>query len=117
MTDWTDEALFRELSQIVVKFPLLQCDNCARDVMLWLRKNGIEGKVLRLRTKNRKDRYILSYRIGDNQSITDNGQHYGVEVRGMVFDNLSAYGLSREAWINDFSCRSGQFIIEELEEV
>lgn len=50
-----------------------------------------------------------------NESITTNGQHYGVEVRGQVFDNLSEQGLSREDWLKDFWCHSGEFVITELE--
>ncbi|WP_341733113.1 hypothetical protein [Microcoleus sp. EPA2] len=29
--------------------------------------------------------------------------------------NLSTEGLSREDWVNDFSCRRGEFIVEELD--
>ncbi|MEG4801264.1 papain fold toxin domain-containing protein [Microcoleus sp. ARI1-B5] len=36
------------------------------------------------------------------ESITLNGQHYGVEVQGLVFDNLSVTGITREDWLNDF---------------
>ncbi|WP_199247073.1 papain fold toxin domain-containing protein [[Phormidium] sp. ETS-05] len=46
---------------------------------------------------------------GVNESITDNGRHYGVEVRGLVFDNLSVEGMKLEDWRQDFSCHSGQF--------
>lgn len=51
-------------------------------------------------------------RRGINESITLNGKHYGVEVRGRVFDNLSTDGLTGEDWIDDFSCPSEQFIIQ-----
>ena len=115
--DWTDEEVFAEIGKIVVKFPLLQCDRCAKAVMEWVETNGIDGKILKLRTKNIRQRYILSDRIGENESITENGQHYGVEVRGRIFDNLSPEGLLKEDWLKDFSCSSGQFIVEELEEL
>jgi hypothetical protein len=39
---------------------------------------------------------------------------YGVEVFGKVFDNLSTEGLSREAWLNNFHCASGKFVVDEL---
>ncbi len=76
---------------------------------------GIEGKILKLRTKKRNDFFIISNRYSDNESITDNGIHYGVEVLGLVFDNHSRQGLPRDEWINDFSCRSGEFYLEELD--
>jgi hypothetical protein len=46
-----------------------------------------------------------------------NGRHYGVEINGFVFDNLSPQGMTREAWLNDFHCQSERFILEELEEL
>lgn len=83
--------------------------------MAWLKDNGIEGKILQLRTKRRNDFFIISDRYSPLESITDNGIHYGVEVLGLVFDNLSHQGLPRDEWINDFSCRSGSFNIQELD--
>jgi Papain fold toxin 2 len=84
----------------------------------WLRQNQIKGTLLRLKTRYR-ERYILSLRLerlGIGESITSNGVHYGVEVRGKVFDNLSNEGLTREDWIHDFSSRNDQFLVEELED-
>lgn len=94
---------------------MLQCDKCTKAIIKWLENNQIEGKILRLRTKNYED-YIISKRLekrGINDSITYNGIHYGVEVRGKIFDNLSLEGMSREDWINDFQCSTQEFIIEE----
>ena len=62
--------------------------------------------------------YILSNRLeqlGVNESITINGQHFGVEVRSRVFDNLSDQGQSRDSWIQDFRCHSEQFILTEID--
>ena len=53
----------------------------------------------------------------DLVSVTENGVHYGVEVFGLVFDNLSIYGLPRNEWIGDFDCPSGQFRVDELEKL
>lgn len=75
----------------------------------------MEGKIIKLRTKKRNDFFIISNRYSDSESITDNGIHYGVEVYGLVFDNLSPQGLPRDEWINDFDCRSGEFYLEELD--
>jgi hypothetical protein len=54
-------------------------------------------------------------RLGIGESITQNGVHYGVEVRGRVFDNLSSDGLIRDEWIRDFDSHNGEFLVEELE--
>jgi hypothetical protein len=112
----SDEEIYQELGKIVREFELYKCEECATAVMQWLKENCIEGKIIFLRTKKRKEYYILSKRLerrGINESITLNGKHYGVEVRGRVFDNLSTDGLTREDWIDDFSCPSEQFIIQE----
>lgn len=113
----SDEEIYRKIGKITAKFELYKCEECAKAVMLWLQENDIQGKVILIRTKKRKEYYILSTRLerrGINESITLNGKHYGVEVRGLIFDNLSTEGLIREYWIKDFYCPSEQFIIEEL---
>lgn len=68
-----------------------------------------------LKTKKRNDFFIISDRYSPNESITDNGIHYGIEALGLVFDNLSRQGLPRDEWVNDFSCRSGGFNLEEVD--
>lgn len=45
-----------------------------------------------------------------------NGIHYGVEVKERIFDNLSSEGSTREDWLNDFQCPSGEFLIDYLDE-
>ena len=110
----TKEEVWLHVSQIVAGYPVLECTRCAISVMEWLQENGIEGKILRLRTKRRSEVFIISDRYGTSESITENGTHYGVEVFGKVFDNLSTKGLSREDWLNDFHSRSDKFIVDEL---
>ena len=118
MSDFSDEQIYREIGAIVSQYDILKCDLCAKAVLKWIAENRIAGKLVKLKTKYREE-FILSTRLeisaGTNESITTNGTHYGVEVRGLVFDNLSTEGLSREDWVNDFSCRRGEFIVEELE--
>jgi hypothetical protein len=82
--------------------------------MRYLNKRGIEGKILRLRTKRHSETFITSDRYGLDESIIENGTHYGIEVMGKVFDNLSAEVSLQEEWLKDSSCLSGTFIIEEL---
>ena len=113
----SDEEIYREVGKITANFKLYECDECAKAVMQWLQENGIQGKVIMIRTKKRREYYILSRRLerrGVNESITLNGIHYGVELRGLIFNNLSIEGLTRQDWIKDFQCPSEQFIIEEL---
>ena len=86
--------------------------------MEWLEQQGIQGKILRLRTRYQEEDYIISERLerlGVEDSITVNGKHYGIEVGGLVFDNLSTDGMLREEWVKDFHCQSEEFVVEELE--
>jgi Papain fold toxin 2 len=113
----SNQEIYRLVGQIVVTFPLLECAQCARAVMLWLDLQGIPYQLLRLKTRRRSDMFIVSRRIASGESITENGVHYGVEVLGKVFDNLAAVGLERADWVQDFRCRSGGFIIEAIEQL
>ncbi|MGE5660035.1 MAG: papain fold toxin domain-containing protein [Actinomycetota bacterium] len=112
-----DEEIYREVSEIVSQFHLYQCDEAVQAVAQWLENRGLKGIVLRIKTRYDED-YILSQRLesqGITESITLNGQHYGIEVQGLVFDNLSATGLTREDWLNDFQSISGEFVITEFD--
>lgn len=117
MREFSVEEIYQEVGKIVGKFTILECDRCAKAVLEWLKNNGIPGKVIKLKTKKRKEFFIVSDRWTQDRSITDNGIHYGVEVAGRVFDNLSTEGMSRESWLNDFHCPSEEFIVEELEDL
>ena len=108
------EEIWQRVGQIAIAYPLLECDKCAITIMQWLKSQEIEGVVLRLRPKRRSEMFITSDRHGSGESITENGKHYGVEVMGKVFDNLSSVGLSKEAWLSDFHCASGRFTIEKV---
>ncbi|HEY9810105.1 MAG TPA: papain fold toxin domain-containing protein [Halomicronema sp.] len=117
MSELSREEIYQEVGKIVGQFPLLKCKECAETVMAWLKENGIEGKILRLKTKYRDEDYIISERLerqGIFESITVNGQHYGVEVLGRVFDSLSLEELTREDWLKDFHCPTEQFIVDEV---
>ncbi len=115
MSRFSREEVYQKIGEIVSSFTNLQCDKCAQAVMQWLELNGIESKIIQLKTKRRNDFFIVSNRYSPNESITDNGVHYGVEVLGLVFDNLSSQGLPRDQWKKDFYCRSCGFYLEELD--
>ena len=115
--DWTDLEIYQEIGKITRKFGILECVDCVKAIRRWSRQQGISGKILRLRTQYGED-YILSDRLeklGIKDSITTNGQHFGAEVRYLVFDNLSDQGLSRNKWLQDFQCHSGQFMLTEID--
>jgi hypothetical protein len=112
----SDEEVYQEIGKVVEPFKRLECFECAQAVLNWLKQNQESGTLLKLRTKYR-DEFIVSKRweqLGGTESISMNGVHYGVEIRGRVFDNLSSEGLAREEWLNDFACRRGAFVVEEV---
>jgi predicted ATP-grasp superfamily ATP-dependent carboligase len=120
MSQLSDDDIYQEVGKIVANFRILECYECAQAVMQWLAENNIERKVVIIKNKKRKEYFILSTRLeqrGISDSITENGKHYGVEVRGRIFDNLSNNGLTREDWLNDFHCPSEQFIIEDSDKL
>ncbi|NEP20201.1 MAG: hypothetical protein F6J97_25510 [Leptolyngbya sp. SIO4C1] len=117
MNSLSDEEICHEVGKIVEPFKRLECFECAQTVLSWLSHKQVKGTLLRLRTKYR-DEFIMSSRweqSGRTESISANGIHYGVEVRGKVFDNLSSDGLSRQEWLDDFARRRGAFELEELD--
>ncbi len=115
--------IWRNVGEIACSYGILECvgvaslqeNRCAIAVMQWLRENGLAGKILRLRTKRRNEVFIICDRHSSGASITENGTHYGVEVLGKVFDNLSEEGIPREQWIGSFHCMSEKFIVDELD--
>lgn len=117
VSELTKEEIFQEIGRIIANFTLYECDDCVRAIMQWLGANGIEGKIIKLKSKYNED-FILSERLecqGITEAVTINGRHYGVEVLGLVYDNISPTGMSLEDWQKDFHCPSEEFIIEHID--
>ncbi len=111
--------IYRAIGNIVIRFPLLHCEECASTLKRWLKQREIPGKIWRLSTRYDYEDFILSDRLeqlGCAETITENGVHYGVEVFGKIFDNLSRQGLLPDDWIKDFTSLSNEFDIEVIEE-
>jgi Papain fold toxin 2 len=123
LTNGSDDLVIADVEKaignLVVRFPLLHCEECAKTLKRWLKQRTIPGKIWRLSTQYDDEDFILSDRLeqqGCSESITENGVHYGVEVYGKIFDNLSRQGLSPEDWVQDFTSLSNQFKVEVIEE-
>jgi Papain fold toxin 2 len=117
LDDSTIAEIHAEIGSLVIRFPLLHCEECARTLKRWLQQRNIPGKLWRLSTKYDDEDFILSERLGQQgyfESITENGTHYGVEVFGKIFDNLSPQGLTPEEWVNDFTSLSNEFNVEVI---
>ena len=123
LTEPLDDAAIAELYQaignIVVRFPLLHCQDCANTLKRWLKQRQIPGKLWRLSTRYDNEDFILSYRQeqqGCFETITENGIHYGIEVYVKIFDNLSREGLTPDDWVKDFTSLSNEFDVKVIEE-
>lgn len=115
---WSDDEVFLALGTLTRQFPLLKCHECVLAMRAWLVRRGIPSKIWKISTRYDNEDFILSDRLerqGVTDSITDNGVHYGLEVRGKIFDNLSPEGLSLESWIKDFHSMSDEFDVVCLE--
>ena len=111
--------IHQAIGNLVIRFPLLHCQECAKTLKQWLKQRKIPGKLWRLSTIYDNEDFILSERLekqGCFETITENGVHYGVEVFGKIFDNLSRQGLYPDDWIQDFTSLSNEFKIEVIEE-
>lgn len=111
--------IHQAIGNLVIRFPLLHCQECAKTLKQWLKQRKIPGKLWRLSTIYDNEDFILSNRLekqGCFETITENGVHYGVEVFGKIFDNLSRQGLYADDWIKDFTSLSNEFKIEVIEE-
>ena len=100
LTMLTDEEIYETIKQITNKYKLFECQACADEIKKWLQENNISATYIKL-VAHHSD-FIISKRVGYHQSITLNGIHYGIEIKGTVFDNLPNTGLSKQAWLNDF---------------
>jgi hypothetical protein len=108
----TDAEVHQELRQISGQFGNLQCQQCANALENWLKEQGIAGKYLTI--KGGGD-FIVSDRYGGETAISQNGYHYGVETRGLVFDNVPNTGLPRGSWLGDFDSIGGIQLESERE--
>ncbi|MDB9322108.1 papain fold toxin domain-containing protein [Nodularia spumigena CS-591/04] len=111
--------IHQAIGNLVIRFPLLHCQECAKTLKQWLKQRKIPGKLWRLSTTYDNEDFILSNRLeqqGCFETITENGVHYGVEVFGKIFDNLSPQGLYTDDWIQDFTSLSNEFKIKVIEE-
>jgi hypothetical protein len=92
----SDDEIYQQVGRIVQRFGLMECFECAEAVKHWLKIQKIGGTHLKLVPLEAiRYRFIVSNRWKNGtEAISQNGVHYGIEVRGRVFDNLSIEGLS-----------------------
>lgn len=115
MSQPSEAEIWHEIIAIATGFSVLECDKFVIAVIQFLDEQGVQAKILQLKTKRRSEIFMACDRYSSSESITENGTHYGIEVFGQVFDNLSTAGLTRAEWLKDFHCPSEQFVLTELD--
>jgi hypothetical protein len=76
-----------------------KCDEFKDAFTKELKKEGIDYKVIKVEPRDPFLKNIYSDKYGG--IIGNNGFHYGVEVEGVVYDNLTTEGMLFSEWIND----------------
>ena len=80
-------------------------------------RSGFHGYVVQLATHGVRDfivmhdpNFKLPFPMPRGQhSISDNGQHFGVVVKGYVFDNIFREGTPLAGWEEHFACATNSF--------
>lgn len=111
--EWKDEEVHAKLREIGKRYKVFECTNCAQEMRTWLTKNKIQGISLTLKSGSEKGFVVSNRYKGGNSPISLNRMHYGIEARGLVFDNLPSTGMPREEWLKDFDAIGGVGIVGE----
>jgi hypothetical protein len=88
-------------------FAVLQCEECCDKIRQALSNAGFNGQFIELRGAARRDFMICRSLDGGSSTITKNGKHFGIQVAGLVFDNLHPGGMPYEEWLSDFDAIGG----------
>jgi Papain fold toxin 2 len=118
----TSNEISQQVAKIARCFGIFDCIPCARAVMDFLVKQGIQGKQIKLDTGSQDDRYGRIYDDRVGQLISTTGYHEGIEIEingeKLVFDNLYPDGIVRSDWISNFYTpiveEGGQFQVTEI---
>lgn len=96
------EKAIADIKAATSRFPLMRCVECADALRAILKKAGINGKVVTL-TNKPKNKNGFIYSTVAKTNISASNFHVGVEVDGIVYDNIHKGGIARGAWLADFS--------------
>ncbi len=75
---------------------IYQCKNFAAELMARMTGQGMKGEMVVLKSDTG---YIWSETLGKN--ISTNGDHVGVKVGNMVYDNMFPKGIPYNQWLYD----------------
>lgn len=87
---------------------IFQCEPCANAIKSALAKAGYKGAVVKILTtfeRSKKGKYNPLRCEGwedPNEVISTHGDHCGVVVDGLYYDNLHHDGLPEQVWLPQF---------------
>ena len=90
------------IPEIASKYQVLECQEAANAIKGYLDENGVKNQIVQAESNYQ---YIMSNDFSWSEPISINGNHYGVEVDGMVYDNIHPFGILRSQWESDLSGR------------
>lgn len=85
-------------SSITVKHGRLACVQCAEELRDALVAVRIKGRIVKLEAQAKYTRGWIFLVTPGNEPISENGDHYGVEVYGTVYDNIFKSGIPAANW-------------------
>lgn len=96
-----------KISAIAKKYRNFECKECASDIVSALKKEGISGQILDIKTNGSKGMSGNIYSDKMAKNVSTNGTHRAVLVEGKVYDNLNPDGIDFDSWINDLNSPTG----------
>jgi RHS repeat-associated protein len=94
-----------KIKSITKNWTNFQCKECASDIISMLKKEGIKGDKISLKAKGNRH-FIVSDKHGAD-AVSTNGEHVGVLIEGVVYDNIHKEGIKLADWLNDFHSAYG----------
>lgn len=85
--------------KITQMFGVLECMPCAKELLKLFRKKGINARVLKIEVDGHRTNL---YSDTAKKTISESGNHWAIEVEGMVYDNIHKAGMPFNQWALDF---------------
>jgi hypothetical protein len=98
------------LSKIAQKFGKFECVEAMKVLAKELIKKGFDGKILKMEFVGGNG--IIICTSDNDETISTNGKHYGIEYDNKVYCNIHPLGIERTAWANDFNGTGTKTITE-----
>jgi hypothetical protein len=117
-----ERAIVQLAKTVTSQYGLKECQPCVRELKRVFLRNGLHGKILKLATQGGRGLIVMAhpevliqFNVIMDTDISDNGNHYGVQVGLLVFDNIHKDGILRSKWVEQFDCDVHAFSVTTKE--